>query len=132
MFMQEFLEASLTSDNRGNVNDAVAHGIASVFCPLAYLNRGYASRMMKELEEKLHTWQTDRFSCVGSTLYSDIGKEYYSKLGWLANNTNTQAELQPKLVPWPSFVTPVSESDLEDLSKRDESLIRSQMAMPTD
>jgi hypothetical protein len=128
---ESFWKHSLTSDAGGKVNDNVVHGIASVFCPVPYRRRGYAGRMMQELAKELYTWQTDGLPCVGTTLYSDIGKEYYSKLGWLSNITNSHVEFQPKTGPWPSSVKAVLESDLEDLCKRDEVIIRSQMAKPT-
>ena len=79
---ETFWKHSLTSDAQGNVSDNIVHGIASVFCSLPYRRRGYAGRMMQELIKRLYTWQTSKFPCVGTTLYYDIGKEYYAKLGW--------------------------------------------------
>lgn len=128
---ESFRKLSLTSDPSGNVKDNIVHGIASVFCPVPYRRRGYARRMMQELANELHTLQTDRLPCVGSTLYSDIGKEYYFKLGWLPNTKNSQVEFQPKTGLWPASAKTVLESDLEELCNRDEAIIRSQMATPT-
>ena len=58
----------------GIVKDVVCHGVCSVFCPPEYRGRGYAGRMVKELGEKLRTWQTDQQECLFSVLWSDIGK----------------------------------------------------------
>jgi hypothetical protein len=129
---ESFRKHSLTSDAKGHVTDNIVHGIASVFSPVSYRNRGYASRMMKELVTELRTWQTDQLPCVGTTLYSDIGKEYYAKLGWLPSITNSQVELQPKSGPWPASAAAILESHLPDLCKRDEAMIRARMAVPTD
>jgi GNAT superfamily N-acetyltransferase len=58
----------------GKVEDVLCHGIGSVFCPPELRRRGYAARMMKELGEKLKTWQGDEKGSLFSILYSDIGK----------------------------------------------------------
>jgi hypothetical protein len=59
----------------GKTKDVVSHGIGSVYCPPECRRRGYAARMMKELGEKLKTWQVgEKKECMFSILYSDIGK----------------------------------------------------------
>jgi len=57
---------------KGQVEEVMAHGIGSVFSE--YRGRGYGARMMKELGEKLRTWQVAHQPCLFSILYSDIGK----------------------------------------------------------
>lgn len=58
----------------GQVKEVICHGVASVFCPPEFRGKGYAGRMIKDLGEKLHNWQTDGHDCLFSVLYSDIGK----------------------------------------------------------
>jgi len=59
----------------GKNEEAVTHGIGSVFCPPECRRRGYAGMMMKMLGEELKTWQaTSEEGCAFSILYSDIGK----------------------------------------------------------
>lgn len=58
----------------GQIEEVICHGVASVFCPPEYRGKGYAGRMIKDLGEKLQTWQTDGHDCLFSVLYSDIGK----------------------------------------------------------
>lgn len=41
---------------------------------------------MKELAKALRGWQSEYGKSLGSVLYSDIGKEYYAKLGWPPNS----------------------------------------------
>ena len=61
----------------GKTEEIITHGIGSVFCPPECRKRGYAQRMMRELGDKLKTWQTsDGQKCEFSILYSDIGKVY--------------------------------------------------------
>jgi hypothetical protein len=128
---ETFWKHSLTSDIEGRVSENIVHGVASVFCPTSYRHRGYAGRMMQELVKELYKWQTDKFPCVGTTLYSDIGKEYYAKLGWNPNITNSHIELAPKPGMWPTIAKAITENDLEKICKTDEAIIRSHMAVPT-
>lgn len=59
----------------GQVKDTICHGVCSVFCPHEYRGKGYAGRMIKELGEKLETWQTnEQEESLFSLLWSDIGK----------------------------------------------------------
>jgi hypothetical protein len=88
------------------------HGIASVFCPVSYRRTGYAARMMRKLNKVLYTWQTKQVPCVGTTLYSDIGKCYYAKLWWVPNKTNSNIEIEPKPQPWPLIAREITEREL--------------------
>lgn len=66
---------ALVARSNGRVEDVLGHGIGSVFCDPRYRNRGYATRMIHELGEKLNTWlQLDGAKTEFSVLYSDIGK----------------------------------------------------------
>lgn len=67
----------------GQVKEVICHGVASVFCPPEYRGKGYAGRMIKDLGEKLHNWQTDGHDCLFSVLYSDIGKVSSISKFWL-------------------------------------------------
>lgn len=58
----------------GQIKEVICHGVASVFCPPEYRGKGYAGRMIRDLGEKLRTWQTESQDCLFSVLYSDIGK----------------------------------------------------------
>ncbi|KAI7632093.1 hypothetical protein KC343_g3661, partial [Hortaea werneckii] len=67
----------------GKVEDVVAHGVASVFCPPKFRGKGYAGRMMSEVGKKLKDWQAEeKGGSAFSVLYSDIGKEFYAARGW--------------------------------------------------
>jgi hypothetical protein len=126
---ESFRKRALTSDADGNVSDAIVHGIASVFCPPAHRGQGFALRMMRELAKVLHTWQSGNQRCIGSILYSDIGKEYYGKLGWRPNLTNFHIEFQPSTIRHQHLAQLVSLKNIAELCHRDEVMIRKAMAI---
>ncbi|KAF2139762.1 uncharacterized protein K452DRAFT_352498 [Aplosporella prunicola CBS 121167] len=124
---------SLTSDAEDNVEDTIVHSISGVFCFPEYRRRGYAARLMREMATALHGWQTGTLRCVGSILYSDIGKTYYASLGWGPNRSNTHVVFAPT----EEDAQPVRDAgqpawDLVELCGRDEALIRKAMAAPAD
>ncbi|OTB00274.1 hypothetical protein M426DRAFT_324422 [Hypoxylon sp. CI-4A] len=127
---ESFYKISLTSDKNGKVEDVVVHGIASVFCAQEYRRRGYAARHMKELAGHLRSWKSERGNIVGSVLYSDIGKVYYTKLGWTPNSTNIHIEFPPLKVSKSTLVQDIAESDLPELCRIDEAMIREAMGIP--
>ncbi|CAG9936902.1 unnamed protein product [Clonostachys rosea f. rosea IK726] len=61
----------------GEVNEVIAHGVASVFTDPAFRGKGHASTMMACLGEALQAE-----GALLSVLWSDIGKEFYNKHGW--------------------------------------------------
>ncbi|MCJ1329413.1 hypothetical protein MMC10_006093 [Thelotrema lepadinum] len=128
---ESFRKRSLTSDAQGNGEDNIVHGIASVFCPPDYRRRGYAARHMTEIAKVLRNWQSENARCVGSILYSDIGKSYYTSLGWHPNLTNSHLVFRPLKILWASVTEEILEGDLEKLCERDEIMVRAAMAAPT-
>jgi hypothetical protein len=129
---ESFRKRSLTSDTAGNLEENIVHGIASVFCPPEYRGKGYGARHMREVAEVLRTWQSGYGRPIGSILYSDIGKEYYHKLGWAPNTTNSQLVFTPHDMEWPTLAHPVLEADLPALCNKDEQIVRTAMKTPTE
>ncbi|KAH7385734.1 hypothetical protein BKA66DRAFT_461896 [Pyrenochaeta sp. MPI-SDFR-AT-0127] len=128
---ESFRKRSLTSNAAGHVQENIVHGIASVFCAPEYRGRGYPQRMMRELAKQLVTWQTAGTRCIGSILYSDIGKSYYAKLGWHPNTSNSQVEFKPLSIAKSPSIRDVRAADLQALCERDEQLLRKNMATPS-
>lgn len=129
---ESFRKRSLTSDAAGNVRENIVHGIASVFCAPQYRRRGYAARHMKEMAKILRHWQAEHGEPVGSVLYSDIGKEYYARLGWIPNATNTHFVFPPHRNETPQLAREILEDDLQALCDQDKVTIRGAMATPAD
>lgn len=114
----------------GNVEEGLVHGTASVFCPPQYRGRGYGSRRTKELAKALHGWQSEYGKRFGSVFYSDIGKQYYSRLGWTPNPTNEHFVFPPIQIETPTTAQQTVEFELEKLCLRAETMIRKLMAAP--
>lgn len=128
---ESFRKRSLTSDRKGNVQEGLVHGVASVFCPPEYRGRGYGARFMKELAQALREWQPDHGKSIGSVLYSDIGKEYYARLGWPPNPRNWHFVLPSVTMENPVAARLIPESELESLCRRDEEMVWKAMATPS-
>jgi GNAT superfamily N-acetyltransferase len=128
---ETFRKRALKSDNCGNVIEVIVYGIASVFCLPQFRGHGYPKRMMRELASKFQVWQAENYRCIGSVLYSDIGKDYYAKLGWQPDIYNTHLEMKPIPTQISPSVRSVLVTDIPALCEIDETQIRSEMAIPT-
>ena len=124
---ETFRKRAFVSDTNGRFSEAVIYGIASVFCDPKYRRRGYASRLMQELATMLPSWEAESGKCVGSVLYSDIGKTYYARLGWHPFPINSHMELDPSLGTWPSQVRKLQTKDLGRLCEDDGAKVRNEM-----
>ena len=58
--------------------DMFGYGIASVFVPMALRGRGYGTQLMKCIKDMVDADDT----AVLSHLYSDVGPQFYNRLGW--------------------------------------------------
>jgi hypothetical protein len=69
----------------GKLDPALIQGVGSVFTRPEHRGKSYASRMLTDLGQKLETFQhPDRTRSPFSILFSDIGQNFYSRLGWHA------------------------------------------------
>jgi GNAT superfamily N-acetyltransferase len=131
---ETYVKRAWVNDPEGGFKEVIVHGIASVFCDPQYRGRGYAKRMLRELGLVLRTWKTnDHTECVGSVLWSDIGKTYYNTLGW-SPGTNVHLE-------FPSLSSPAGENarskqlranDLPALCAADSDMIRKTLSSTTE
>lgn len=115
----------------GKIQETVAHGIGSVFCPSHLRKRGYAARMMQEVGKALQTHQTEEQECLFSVLYSDIGKDFYANHGWEPFNSShvsVPGIFKPLEKKFPD-ARPLYEEDLEELCKIDEELVRRTLSL---
>ncbi|KAL4920837.1 hypothetical protein BDW62DRAFT_164764 [Aspergillus aurantiobrunneus] len=116
--------------NGDNCMDVIAHGIASVYCAAPLRNRGYASRLLRELSKTLPTWQTEHSEtrCVASVLYSDIAPGFYQRLGW-SPFPSWHLEFDAEDVPHSAGF--LYAEDLATLCEEDEAILRASMSMST-
>ncbi|KAL9043536.1 MAG: hypothetical protein Q9214_003280, partial [Letrouitia sp. 1 TL-2023] len=122
---------ALISKEEGTVEEVVTHGIGSVYCDPRFRGRGYASRMMIELSKKLDTWgQKDGNMVDFTVLWSDIGKDFYAKLGWECFPSThislrpTKGEAEDNSL---SRVSLLHSRDLAELCQQDEALLKANM-----
>ncbi|KAF9696064.1 hypothetical protein EKO04_006076 [Ascochyta lentis] len=111
----------------GKLQEAVSHGIGSVFCGQHLRKRGYAQRLMAEVGKALRTHQTDeKRECLFTVLYSDIGKKFYANFGWEPFPSSHIALPASATTPAASLPTarPLYAEDLPELCRLDEALIR--------
>ncbi|KXX76273.1 Lysine acetyltransferase [Madurella mycetomatis] len=141
----------------GRVEEGAAHGVGSVFTDPQFRGKGYASRMMSELGERLRKWQVigvaDRGDGCGdaqnghgnrvvehgvtagkrrnslfSVLYSDIGKKFYARHGW-APFASSHVAFQPRPErPQDGLARPIGYYELAELCYVDEKLLRADLA----
>ena len=123
---ETFRKRAFLSTGEGELTEKFVHGIASVFCDPAYRNRGYATRLLKELSRTLPTWQSEEGKpCIGSILYSDIGRNFYAQRGWHPSVNNSHLEFAPSATAVvPSSVKPLRSKHLSRLCQADEVMIR--------
>lgn len=82
---------------KGTCKDVVAYGVGSVYCDKKYRGKGYATKMISELNKALKLEQKGSLlkePCAFSILWSDIGKQFYNRLGW-APYTSSHYALNP-------------------------------------
>ncbi|KAL4987667.1 hypothetical protein BDW68DRAFT_160720 [Aspergillus falconensis] len=118
-----------TSGTEKGCSDVLVHGVASVFCDPRFRGRGYASRLLKELNHILPIWQTDEEArCVGSVLYSDIDPAFYKRLGWVPF-PSSQLEFEPAQLA--HAAEPLYAEDLAVLCQKDEEILRTSLSTPS-
>ncbi|KAL8814679.1 MAG: hypothetical protein Q9223_006118 [Gallowayella weberi] len=126
---ETFRNHTFLSNRQGHLSEVITHSVASVFCNPPYRRRGYATRLLAKLATILPSWQSESGPCIGSVLFSDVGKTFYAKRGWHPFPLNNQIELDPMHVPNLSQagIRFIVEKDLEQFCKDDEAMIREAM-----
>ncbi|KAI4212493.1 MAG: hypothetical protein LQ351_004745 [Letrouitia transgressa] len=125
---ETFRKRAFMSNKEGQMSENVIYGIASVFVNPDYRRRGYGFRLMNELAEILPKMHRETLPLVGSILYSDIGKEYYTRAGWSAFPTNYHIVIDPKNGPVSTYTRFVKTEDLPQLCQDDEAISQKLMA----
>ncbi|KAL2262269.1 hypothetical protein VTK26DRAFT_1951 [Humicola hyalothermophila] len=128
------------------VEEGVAHGIASVFTDPAFRGKGYASRMLRELGARLRGWQVQRGKGTGreggeqekkmegqqhslfSVLYSDIGKTFYARHGWAPFESRHVSFRPGGQGDVAKAARPIGYHELAELCCVDEKLLRADLA----
>lgn len=127
----------------GQVKDVVAHGVASVFTYTELRGHRYASKMMAELGNHLAKQQAAKEGDAQfSILFSDIGKTFYARDGWLplgcaqltfdTNEAKAATKTAGAAVAVAvAGITDITDAQLPALAERDETLLRNTIASPS-
>ncbi|KAH0491142.1 hypothetical protein TgHK011_002584 [Trichoderma gracile] len=123
-----------SADSDGStVRDVWAYGVASVFTNKAFRGRGYAGKMMELLRGYMAGQHRETGEPAFSVLFSDIGKQFYAKHGWIPLE-NTQIEYRVRENPPEpdpsSNITLLGDEHVAELAERDEELLRKEIAKP--
>ncbi|UKZ53959.1 hypothetical protein TrVGV298_007763 [Trichoderma virens] len=122
---------ALVRNQDGSVHDVWAYGVASVFTLKEFRGRGYAGKMMELLRGYMAAQQRETGEPAFSVLFSDIGRLFYAKHGWLPlENTQIEFRVRSDAELDTSSVTLIHEEHLAELAERDELLVRKEMAKP--
>ncbi|CAG8694675.1 13411_t:CDS:2 [Gigaspora margarita] len=75
---ETFKLKALITLSSGQIQEVIGYYITSLFTPPQYRHKGYATKLMVLLNDKL------RFECKAkfSYLYSEVSSDFYSRLGW--------------------------------------------------
>ncbi|CAG8607370.1 3020_t:CDS:2 [Scutellospora calospora] len=75
---ETFKRKTLITLSPGQIKEEICYCITALFTPPKYRHKGYATTMMKILDNKLRY----EYKATYSYLYSEIGPDFYSRLGW--------------------------------------------------
>lgn len=137
---------ALFTNESGEVEEGVAHGVGSVFTDEAYRGKGYASRMLTMVRDELKAHQGPRMEgdadpeklppVAFSFLFSDIGKKFYGNRGWAPHRSSHLSFSPlpadaPNGTPSPSHrAVGVGYHELAELCAADEALLKHRMSNP--
>lgn len=116
-----------TARGLASVRDVVAHGVASVFTDEEFRRNGYAGAMMGRLGEALGKGSEEP---LFSVLYSDVGKVFYAKQGWMPFES-THLEFpasSSSSSSSPGNLKPIGPHDIDPLADADEAILRRTLA----
>ena len=124
---ETFRKRALITDRYGELSASIVYGIASVFVNPSHRCVGYGRRLLQELAKVFDSRHVGCLRPIGSILYSDIGKTYYTKLGWRDLPVNFHAEFDPIAGPLPSNISWITSEELPQLCLDDEMIVRKSM-----
>ncbi|CAG8438311.1 7703_t:CDS:2 [Dentiscutata heterogama] len=75
---ETYKRKALIKLSSGQIQEVIGYCITALFTPSKYRGKGYAAKVMELLNDKLRFEYKAKFAY----LYSEIGPNFYSKLGW--------------------------------------------------
>lgn len=120
--------ALVTEPGSDQVEEVMSYGIGSVYTFTEHRGHGYASRLLRDLYALLRKGTDSLPPATASVLWSDIGKKFYSKIGWAAH-PSTHAAISTSadktgLVATANTSGTITYENLEEFAKADQQSIR--------
>ncbi|KAF8534583.1 hypothetical protein BDD12DRAFT_755913, partial [Trichophaea hybrida] len=121
-------EAPVNSGRASMVRRVTAHAVGSVFTPTEQRGNGYAANMLRLLAETMKRGNPAGFN----VLYSDIGKKFYAKRGWMPHRSSHiefPATGSDATIPGTNYIR---SADVASLCIRDISALKDSLSRPCD
>ncbi|CAG8798779.1 1497_t:CDS:1, partial [Racocetra persica] len=122
-----FQRKTLITISPGRVKEATCYCITALFTPPKYRNMGYATIMMKLLNDKLKC----EFKASFSYLYSEIGPDFYSRLGWkIFPHKEIRFKVDNKFLAASAdseMIVAINQSNLESVVNKDSEFIKKEL-----
>ncbi|CAG8562376.1 11254_t:CDS:1 [Racocetra fulgida] len=124
---ETFQRKALITISPGRVKEATCYCITALFTPPKYRHMGYATIMMKLLNDKLKFELKASFSY----LYSEIGPDFYSRLGWkIFPHKEIRFKVDNKFLPASAdseMIVAINQSNLESVVNKDCEFIKKEL-----
>lgn len=130
--LETYRKRAIVRDTTGTVRDVTAHGVATVFTSQHHRRKGYSSKMLSLLGDRLaHQQSQEQGSAEFSVLFSDIGKTFYAQNQWMPfPSTHLSFPVSPFTTKHDSSLTPITNDNLPMVAELDERVLRDKLAAP--
>ncbi|CAG8668341.1 5340_t:CDS:2, partial [Dentiscutata erythropus] len=124
---ETFKRKALITLSSGQVKEATCYCITALFTPPQYRHKGYATMMMRLLNDKLRFEYKAEFSY----LYSEIGPDFYTRLGWkIFAHKEIRFDVDDKFLTVSKnseIIIAINQSNLESVINKDCELIKKEI-----
>ncbi|KAF0512855.1 gnat family acetyltransferase [Gigaspora margarita] len=121
---ETFKLKALITLSSGQIQEVIGYYIGSLFTPPQYRHKGYATKLMELLNDKLRFEYKAKFSY----LHSAIGSDFYSRLGWrIFPHKEIKFKVDDRFstsLKHSELIIAINESNLETIINKDCEFIR--------
>ncbi|RIB06904.1 hypothetical protein C2G38_2215937 [Gigaspora rosea] len=116
---ETYKRQTLMTLSSGQIQEVIGYCITALFTPPKHRKKGYAAKMLELLNNKLRFEYNAKFSY----LYSEIGPDFYSRLGWkIYSHKEIKFKVEDKyLAPLShsELIVAINQSNLESVINKD-------------
>ncbi|KAH6895733.1 hypothetical protein B0T10DRAFT_224912 [Thelonectria olida] len=130
---ESYKKRAVVAGKDGIVKEVTSYGVASVFTFNECRGKGYARTMMSLFAQQLRAKQQENDGdAVFSVLWSDVGKTFYSNIGWkVFPSAYLEFPIAQASIASDGDLRLISFNDLSSLASRDEELLRKKLSQPS-